>query len=161
MPDLSGRELLKEWREVMDSVVASAASAAGRSELPRDLLRATQRQLELVQNIIDSEQRLQGDLVGTIFAPVDAVFDMLQETGSTLRRQAEALEAAGRALEETARLMKGQAELFERMIATLRQPSDLAKAAAGSVRRPGKRAPQGRSARADKSEPRGRTSKSE
>ncbi|HEX7610425.1 MAG TPA: hypothetical protein VF380_07120 [Solirubrobacteraceae bacterium] len=142
MPDLNGRELLKEWREVMDSVVSSAASAAGRSELPRDLVRASQRQLELVQNIIDSEQRLQGDVVGTIFAPVDAVFDMLQQTGATLRRQAEALEAAGRALEETAGLMKGQAELFERMVATLRQPSDMAKAAAGSVRRPGRRAAQ-------------------
>ena len=146
MPDLNGRELLKEWREVMDSVVSSAASAAGRSELPRDLLRATQRQVELLQRIIDSEQRVQGDVVGTIFAPVDAVFDMLQQTGATLRRQAEALEAAGRALEETAGLMKSQAELFERMVATLRQPSDLAKAAAGSVRRPGRRAPATKSA---------------
>jgi hypothetical protein len=139
MPDLNGRELLKEWREVMESVVGSAASAAGRADLPRDLVRATQRQLEMIQSIIDSEQRLQGDVVGTIFAPVDAVFDLLQETGATLRRQAEALEAAGRALEETAGLMKSQAELFERMVATLRQPSDFAKSAASNVRRPGRR----------------------
>jgi hypothetical protein len=140
MPDLNdGRQLLKEWREVMDAVVASAASAAGRPDLPRDLLRATQRQLELLQSIIDSEQRIQGDMVGTLFAPIDAVFDMLEETSATLRHQAEALQSAGRAIEEAAGLMKSQAELFERMIATLRQPSDLAKAAAGNVRRPVKR----------------------
>jgi len=67
------------------------------------------------------------------------VFDLLEETGATLRRQAEALAAAGSALEETAGLMKHQAEIFERTISTLRQPADLAKAATGLDRRPRKR----------------------
>jgi hypothetical protein len=139
MTEPSGRELLSEWRKVMDSVIASAASAAGRSELPGELLRATQRQLELLQQVIDTEQRLQGNLVGGLLGPLEAGFDLLEETGATLRRQAEALESAGRALTEAAGLMKGQAELFERLIATLRQPSDLAKKAAGGGRRPRKR----------------------
>lgn len=134
MPELSGRELLHEWRQLMDSVLA-AASAGGRSEAPRSLLQAMQRQLELVQEVIEREQRLQRQLAGGLVAPVDAVFDLLEESGATLRRQAEALEAAGRALEETAGLMKHQAELFERTIGTLRQPAELAKAAAGLERR--------------------------
>ena len=138
MPELSGRELLREWRALMDSVIASAASAAGRAELPGDLLRAMQRQLELVQEIIDRERRMQKDLASRLVAPVDAAFDLLEETGATLRRQAEALEAAGRALEESAGLMKRQAELFERTIGTLRQPAELAKAAAGLERRSSK-----------------------
>jgi len=138
MPELSGRELLREWRALMDSVIASAASAAGHADLPGDLLGAMQRQLELVQEVIEREHRLQRELVGRLVAPVDAVFDLLEETGATLRRQAEALEAAGRALEETAGLMKSQAELFERTIGTLRQPAELAKAAAGLDRRPSK-----------------------
>jgi hypothetical protein len=138
MPELSGRELLDEWRQVMDSVIASATSAAGRAELPRELLKATQRQLELVQQVVERERGLQGDLVARVVAPIDAVFDLLEETGVTLRRQAEALESAGRALEETAGLMKHQAERFERTIGALRQPSDLAKAAAGVKRRPRK-----------------------
>ncbi len=121
----------------MDSVIASAASVAGGSELPRDLLGAMQRQLELVQEVIERERRLQKELTGRLVAPVDAVFDLLEETGATLRRQAEALEAAGRALEETAGLMKRQAELFERTISTLRQPAELAKAAAGLQSRKG------------------------
>ncbi len=133
MPELSGRELLREWKALMDSVIASTA---GRSELPRDLLRAMQRQLELLQEVIERERRLQKELAGRLVAPVDAVFDLLEETGLTLRRQAEALEAAGSALEETASLMKQQAELFERTIGTLRQPADLAKAAAGLDPRP-------------------------
>jgi hypothetical protein len=124
----------------MDSVVASAASAAGRSELPRELLAASQRQLELVQEVVERERGLQSDLLARVVAPVDAVFDLLEETGVTLRRQAEALESAGRALEETAGLMKHQAERFERTIGALRQPSDLAKAAAGAKRRPKKQA---------------------
>jgi hypothetical protein len=138
MPELSGRELLDEWRQVMDSVIASATSAAGRAELPRELLKATQRQLELVQQVVERERGLQGDLVARVVAPIDAVFDLLEETGVTLRRQAEALESVGRALEETAGLMKHQAERFERTIGALRQPSDLAKAAAGVKRRPRK-----------------------
>jgi hypothetical protein len=130
VPELSGRELLREWQKLMDSLVSSAASVAGRSELPRQLLDPMQRQLELVQEIIERERRLQTELTERLVAPIDAVFDLLEESGATLRRQAEALEAAGRALEETAGLMKSNAELFERTIGTMRQPAELAKAAA-------------------------------
>jgi hypothetical protein len=140
MPDIAGRELLSEWRSVMESVVASAASAAGRSELPGELARATQRQLELVQEIFDAEQRVRGGIVGGLLAPVDAVFDLLEESGATLRRQAETMESAGRALQDTAALMKVQAELFERLISIMRQPTGLARAAAKGVRRPRPRA---------------------
>jgi hypothetical protein len=139
MPELSGHELLDEWRQLMDSVIASAASVAGRSELPRELLKASQRQVELLQEVIERERKLQGELVARVVAPVDAVFDLLEETGVTLRRQAEALESAGRALEETAGLMKHQSERFERTISALRQPTDMAKAAAGAKPRPKKK----------------------
>ena len=135
MPERNGRDLLNEWRRLMDSVVASAASAAGRTGLPGDLLGAMQRQLELVQEVIDRERRLETDVAARLLAPIDAVFDLLEETGASLRRQAEALESAGRALEESAGLMKRQAELFERTIGTLRQPAELAKAVAGLERR--------------------------
>ena len=64
MPELSGRELLGEWRKLMDSVVAPAASVGGRAELPRQLLEPMQRQLELVQEIIERERRLQTPLAG-------------------------------------------------------------------------------------------------
>lgn len=126
----------------MDSMIASAESAAGGSDLPHDLLGAVRRQLELVQEVIEREQRLQKELTGRLVAPMDAVFDLLEETGATLRRQAEALEAAGRALEETAGLMKHQAKLFEQAISTLRQPAELAKAATGlqSRKRAGRKA---------------------
>ena len=137
VPELNGRELLSEWRQVMDSVISSAASAAGRSELPSELLRASQRQLELVQEVVDGERRRQGRLIGTLLAPIDAVFDLLEETGSTLRSQAEALEAAGVALQESASLVRVQAELFERVIGTLRQPTDFARSAAGATARTG------------------------
>ena len=115
----------------MDSVVASAASVGGRSELPRQLLEPMQRQLELVQEVIERERRLQRQLAGQLLAPVDVIFDLLEETGLMLRRQADALEAAGRALEETAGLVKSQAELFERTIGALREPAERARAAAG------------------------------
>ena len=143
MPELSGRELVHEWRRLMDSVIASAESAAGGSNLPLDLLAVLRRQLELMQEVIERERRLQQELTGRLVAPLDAVFDLLEETGATLRRQAEAVEAAGRALEETAGLMKHQAKLFEQTIGTLRQPAELAKAATGlpSRKRAGRKAP--------------------
>lgn len=110
MTDLGGRELLREWRKLMDSVVDSAASVAGRGELPQKLLETMQHQLKLVEEVIEGEKRFQREMAARLAAPVDAVFDLLEETGATLRRQAEALESAGRALEETATLMKSQAE---------------------------------------------------
>src|SRR5215469_13065286 len=104
MPDLSGRDLLREWQKVMDSVLSSAASVGGTTGVPRQLLEPMQRQMELVQELIEREQRLQKQLAGRLFAPSDAIFDLLEQSGEMLRSQAEALETAGRALEETARL---------------------------------------------------------
>ena len=84
---------------------------------------------------------LEQELARRVAAPFDAVFDLLEESGSTLRSQAEALEAAGRALQEAASLMKRQADMFERTIGTLRQPAELAKLAAGLERHPSERKP--------------------
>jgi len=133
--DLGGRELLREWRKLMDSVVDSAASVAGRGDVPQKLLEAMQHQLRLVEEVIERERGLQRDLAARLAAPVDAVFDLLEESGATMRRQAEALQSAGRALEETATLMQRQAELFEGTIARLREPAEFAKTVAGLERR--------------------------
>jgi len=127
MPDLGARELLGEWEKMMHSI-------------PRPLLEPMRRQLELVQEVVERERRLQAELTGRVLAPVDAVFDLLEESGAMLRRQSEALEAAGRALAETAALMQAQAELLERTVRTARRPTELAKAAAGVKRQPRKRA---------------------
>lgn len=141
MPDLGGLELLNEWRKVMNSLVSSAASGVDKTaEIPRQLIEPMQRQVELVQDVIERERRLQREVAGRLLGPVDAVFDMLEQTGAMLRQQAEALEAAGRALEQTAGLMKGQAELFERSLGMLREPAELARVAAGLERRSGRRA---------------------
>jgi len=128
VPELAGRELLDEWRRLMDSIISSAASVTGRSELPRDLLRAMQRQLTLVQDVLERERGFQRELASRVIAPVDAVFDMVEESSVMLRQQAEALEAAGRALAEAAGLMKLQAELVERTVVTVRHPADLVRA---------------------------------
>jgi hypothetical protein len=117
----------------MDSLAASATSTAG-AAVPRPLLEAMQRQLELVQEVIERERRAQKQLAAGLVAPVDAVFDLLEQIGVTLRRQAEALETAGRALEESARLAQNQAELFERTIGVLREPTEIAKTVAGLER---------------------------
>jgi hypothetical protein len=135
--ELSGRDLLSEWRKAMESALASAASIGG-SAVPRQLLEPMQRQLELMQEVIERERRVQTQLAGHLLAPVDAMFDLLAETGTMLRRQADALETAGVALEETARLVKTQAELFDRAISTLREPTERAKTALGLERRPRK-----------------------
>ena len=95
-----GRDLLGEWRGLMDSLVNSMTTASGRASLPRELLAAMQGQLELAQELFERERRVQRDLTGRLTAPIDAAFDLLEETAVTLRRQAEALQAAGRALEE-------------------------------------------------------------
>jgi hypothetical protein len=151
VPELSGRDLLAEWRRTMESVVDSATSLGGKAELPRQLLGPMQRQLELVQEVLERERALQREVAGRLIAPVDAIFDMLEQSGLMLRKQAEALEAAGQALEDTAGLVKTQAELFERAVGALREPAELAKSAAGLERRErgrgGGQARRGRSAR--------------
>ena len=137
MPDLSGHDLVAEWRKAVDSLAAAAGSLAGRPELPRDISSALNRQLDLVGELIERERKLQREVATRVIAPVDAIFDLLEQSGATLRRQADALDSAGKAIEETAELMRSQAELFERTIGALRQPTDLAKAVAGLERRGG------------------------
>jgi hypothetical protein len=129
--DRSGVDLLGEWRKAMGSLVASLSN---RTELPRQLLEPMQRQLELVQEIVERERALQREVASRLLAPVDAVFDLLAESGVMLRRQAEALESAAHALEDTAGLVKAQADLFERTISLMREPAELAKVAAGLER---------------------------
>ena len=107
--------------------------------VPRQLVDSMQRQLELVQEVVERERRAQKQLAAHLVAPVDAVFDLLEQTGVMLRRQAEALETAGRALEETARLVKTQAELFERTIGALREPAEITKSVVGLERATRKR----------------------
>lgn len=119
----------------MSDLVGSLA-AAGNAVLPRQLLEPMQRQLELTRGLVEQERRLQQQLAEQLVAPVDAIFDLLQDSAATLRAQAEALQAAGRALDETAGLMKLQAERFEATVETLRAPLELAKSAAGLPRQP-------------------------
>ncbi len=128
MPEAGGLDLLREWQSAMQSVI------------PRQLLGPLKRQTELIQDVLERERKLQREVLGHLFAPLDAVFDLLEQSAGTIRRQAEALEQAARALEDTAVLMKAQAELFERGIKTLREPADLARSAAGVEKRPTKKA---------------------
>jgi hypothetical protein len=93
------------------------------------------RQLELIQEVIAREQHIQQQLVGQLLAPVDAVFDLLDQSGEMLRKQAQALHSAAQALDDTAKLVKTQAELFERALEVLREPTERAKVAAGLDRR--------------------------
>jgi hypothetical protein len=97
-------------------------------------MNAMQRQRALVQDLIERERRLQADVAERLFAPSDAAFDLLEQSGVTMRRQAEALAAAGDALQETASLMASQAELFEQTIGRLRAPGDAARSLLGADR---------------------------
>lgn len=132
---------MREWQSAMQSVLSSAASVAGRAEVPHQLLKPMERQLELLREVVERERRLQQQVLARTFAPFDAVFDLLEQSASALRKQSEALNASARALEQASAMMAVQADLFERTIQTLRQPAEIAKAAthAGRPRRTGKR----------------------
>jgi len=130
MPD--GRDLLHDWQDAMQSIVSAAKGAAGGSELPKAMLAPMQRQLELVQEVVERERKLQGEVFGHLLDPIDAVFDLLEESGKTFRAQADALEEASAALGQTAKLMQTQAEIYEGTIKALREPADLARRVAGA-----------------------------
>jgi len=129
VPD--GRDLIREWQDAMQAIASIARGATGRAELPKALLAPMRRQAELLQELLDRERRLQAELLGRLLEPVDAVFDLLEESGKTFRAQADALAEASRALEQTAALMQVQAEIYERTIRTIREPAEAVKAAAG------------------------------
>lgn len=135
MPD--GKDILREWQDAMQSIVGAAKGATGRPELPKALLTPMQRQLELIQEVVERERTIQGELVGHLLGPIDAVFDLLEESGKTFRAQADALEEASAALKQTAALMQTQAEIYEGTIRTLREPANLARRAAGAKPRKG------------------------
>jgi hypothetical protein len=119
-------------------------SITGREEVPAQILEPMQRQLALVQELIERERRLQAEVATRLLAPTDVALELLEQSGTTMRRQAEALEAAGDALRETASLMKSQAELFEQTIGKLRTPADVARSALGAKPR-SRRKPSARS----------------
>jgi hypothetical protein len=130
MPD--GKDILSEWQDAMQSIATAARGAAGRSELPKALLTPMQRQLELLQEVVERERNLQSEVFGHLLDPIDAVFDLLAESGKTFRAQADALAEASAALEQTAQLMQTQAEIYEGTIGALREPADLARRIAGA-----------------------------
>jgi methyl-accepting chemotaxis protein len=134
------RDLVREWQDAMQGLASAARGAAGRSELPKQLLSPMQRQAELLQEVLELQRRLQGEVIGRLLEPADALFDLLEQSGATFRQQSEALEQASQALEETAKLMKAQAELFEKSIKLMREPTELAKSAAGVKKGSGGRA---------------------
>ena len=104
----------------MRSVAASLTSAAGHSDVARELAAPLQRQAELFQQVL-----------GHAFAPLDATFGLLEQSASAMREQAEAVEHAAEALLQASGLMKAQADLFERAVRTLREPSKLMERAVG------------------------------
>jgi hypothetical protein len=120
MRDLGPHELVREWKAAMQSLI----SAAGRSEVPRTLLAPMERQVDLLQEMVERA-----------FGPFDAVFDLLEESAAAMRGQAEALGASAHALEQAAELMRAQAELFERTVQTVREPAEIAKGIARVERR--------------------------
>ena len=128
VPELPGNDLLREWQ----AAIRSLASAAGRSsEVPRQLLAPLQRQVELVEQVLERERRLQREVLSRAFAPFDAVFDLLEQSAAALRSQSAALSESARALKRAAEMMEVQAELFERTIGVLRQPGEIVKRTAG------------------------------
>jgi|SRR5215216_1146953 len=130
MPD--GKDILREWQDAMQSIAGTARGATGHSELPKALLTPMQRQLELLQEVVQRERDLQGELLGHLLGPMDAVFDLLDESGKTFRAQADALGEAAAALKQTASLMQAQAEIYNGTVRALRKPTDLARQAAGA-----------------------------
>jgi hypothetical protein len=139
MPEIGGHDLVRDWQAAMHSVLRAATSSGGRSELAEQLLAPMQRQLEIVQEALDREQRIQRELFSRVFGPFDAAFDMLEQSVAAIGQQADALNASAHAMERAAELMKVQADLMAQTLQTLREPAELAKAAAGLERRPRKR----------------------
>ena len=88
------------------------------------------------------------------FAPFDAVFDLLQESGAAMRSQAEAVEDAAHSLERVAGLMKVQADLFERTVRTMREPAEVVKSLREASRRRSRTAKGRAGAAADRGEQR-------
>ena len=127
------RDPLREVQATMRSVTRAVTSVAG-GDVARQLVAPLRRQAELFQELLDAERRMQRDLVGRVLSPLDAAFDLLEESGEALRGQAEAIEHAAQALEQSAVLMRTQAELFERTIRTLREPSRVLASVAGVER---------------------------
>jgi hypothetical protein len=136
---VTDRDLLHEWQAAMQSVARTIASTAGGgSDAARQLLSPLQRQAELLQEILETERRRQQDILARALQPLDAVFDLLEQSGAAMRGQADAMEHAAEALEQTAVLMKTQAELFEHTIQILREPSKRLESAAGIEPRRGR-----------------------
>jgi predicted lipoprotein len=118
----------------MKSLASAAASAAGRQPLPPQLLAPMEHQVQLIEEILGRERRLQQELLTRAFEPFNAVFDLLEQSATALHRQAEALRESSQALEQAAEMIEVQAATFERTISALREPGEIVKRAVGADR---------------------------
>jgi len=132
--DTDPLELLRQWRDSLQSVAVSAASLPGLAKVPQPLVDSMERQLELLEAVFERERRLQRELVERTMAPVEAILDMLEQSAAALHRQAEALSESAGALHQASEMIESQAGLFERTIEKLREPAEFMKSNAGGQR---------------------------
>ena len=66
-------------------------SNRGRPGVPHALLAPLERQVNLLQGVVER-----------VLGPFDAVFDLLEQSGTAMHRQADALSESARALEQAA-----------------------------------------------------------
>src|SRR5205085_1306458 len=92
-----------------------------------------QRQAELLEEAMRRQVEFEKDLVGKVLAPVGVLLDLLDQTATAMRTQAQAFEAAAEAFNRSAGLLEVQASLLEDASRSMRDPARALRSAGGAV----------------------------
>src|SRR3954451_13910671 len=90
-------DVLRSWQDVLKQlggVAGSLGSAAGQSDLVKQLTGPLQHQAELVEQALRRQFEYERDLAGRLLAPLNALVDALEQTSTAMRTQSQAFDAA-------------------------------------------------------------------
>jgi hypothetical protein len=133
-------DLLRSWQDVvkqLGSAAGSVSSAAGQSDVVKQLVGPMQKQAELVEQALRRQFEFEREMAGRLLAPVNVLIDAMDQTASAMRTQSQAFDAASAAFKQASELLELQASLIDQSVKAMRDPAEFIKSAGGAAARAG------------------------
>jgi hypothetical protein len=130
-------DVLRAWQDAvkqLGGVAGSLGSAAGQSDLIKQLTGPLQKQAELVEQALRRQLEFERDFAARLLAPVNVLIDAMEQTSKAMRTQSQAFDAASAAFKQASELLEVQAGLIDQATKAMRDPAEFIRAAGGAVR---------------------------
>jgi hypothetical protein len=123
-------DLVRAWQDAVHQLRKVAAPNLDQSMLSQ-LIAPLQRQAEIFEQTLRRQAEFDAQLGRRLLAPMESVVAVLDQTPAAMRAQAQAFQAAASSFKQAAEVLEAQAAAMERVISTIRLPTELLKSVGG------------------------------